>query len=125
MPIHAPVDAGGLSRRDARMLSIALERARRDGRCRFRHAALIYRSGRVLSVEVNTYRNEPNEVIPVSHISIHAEEAAMRRCKAEHLRGATIYVVRVTNAERPALSRPCDRCRRALADAGVKRVVYT
>lgn len=62
------------------------------------------------------YKNYPR-------MSIHAEEAALRRCTKTQ--GATIFVARVNNKNKPMMSRPCPKCMQLLTDAGIKRVVYT
>lgn len=96
--------------------------------CPQRHAALIYKSGRVLSVGVNVYRNDPRLCEwgeDLDGISVHAEEAAIRQCSPENLEGATIYVARRGRCREHGLSHPCPRCMEQIAAAGIKRVVYT
>ena len=58
-------------------------------------------------------------------ISVHAEVAAMNKVNPDHLRGATVFVARMGRKNGPALSRPCDRCHKALVKAGVRQVIYT
>lgn len=103
-----------------------------------RHGALVVRGGSVLSAAVNSYSNDPR-AFPVSYfgdnklssaaragvLSTHAEVAAIRRVAPELLRGATVYVARLTPGGSLGGSAPCDACAKALADAGVKRVLYT
>lgn len=92
-----------------------------------RHGAVIVKSGNVLGVGVNVDKNHPSIMSPEHikpHCSVHAEVAAMKRVKGD-LRGATIYVARVSKAGLPALSRPCFACARAIDAAGIKKVVWS
>lgn len=95
------------------------------GTCNQRHGAVIVKGGRVLSVGINTQRNCPgNDYIPAEDIAIHAEEAAIRALGGQ-ARGAKIYVARVLKNGEPGLSRPCDRCYKAIMEAGIKDIIYT
>jgi len=53
----------------------------------------------------------------------HAESSLISKCK--DLEGATVYVVRVTKNNQPALARPCNTCHRLLFQAGVAKVIYS
>lgn len=118
-----------LSRREERLLSRTIEHAHFSS-CRMRHAALVYKGGKVLNVATNRYNNDPR-IFPNSclddayeHISVHAEVAACRML-GERVRGATIYVARVLKSGEPANSRPCQHCEQYLTERGVKKVIYT
>lgn len=90
---------------------------------RIKHGAVVVKSGRVISVGVNTFRNHPNTVSDPEHeSSYHAEINAIRGLDVE---GATIYVARVNRMGHSRMSKPCNACRGALAYAGIKRVVWT
>lgn len=82
--------------------------------------------GRVLSVGINTNRNDPL-IIGEAQLknSIHAEVAALRAWGGTGLKNATIYVARLGKAGDPVYSKPCENCQKALKDAGVKKVIYT
>lgn len=83
---------------------------------------MIVRSGRVLSIGVNRYRNNPARVSRDS-VSYHAEEVALRR--AGNVEGSTIYVARVTRSGLLGLAMPCARCQELLLDRGVSTAVWT
>lgn len=57
--------------------------------------------------------------------SEHAEVAALRKCSDIDLSNATIYVSRVNRRGKEMMSRPCTDCQKAIADAGIKKIVYT
>lgn len=103
----------------------------KQSQCRQRHAALVTKSGRVLSWATNKYYNDPSmfssDLLTREQdmISIHAEVKAMRGIDEKLLQGATIYVARVMPKGHPAMSKPCARCQEALDRAGVRKVVYT
>lgn len=39
--------------------------------------------------------------------------------------GSVIYVARVDKKNKPQLSRPCSKCMKTIADAGIREVWYT
>lgn len=90
-----------------------------------RHAAIVYKSGRVLAVGVNRYRNDPSNWIDSDGVTRHAEVAAISQVSKENLKGATVYVARQGRCDTHMLSRPCPKCYDALVAAGVKKIIYT
>lgn len=104
-----------------------------------KHGAVVVRGGSVLSIGYNSYTNDPKcfpenylndtrknpKIFNPEAISVHAEVAAMKRCASESLRGATVYVARITQGGFIGNSAPCQACAQALLEAGVKKVVYT
>jgi deoxycytidylate deaminase len=97
--------------------------------CSHRHGAVVVKSGRVLSVGTNRFRNDPefveSDVIDGrgTIFSVHAEVNALSRVK--DARGATIYVARVGGNGEPRLSAPCSFCRIRIKDRGINTIVYT
>lgn len=95
------------------------------------HGAVIVKSGRVISVGVNKWRNkafienEHNTPSPYSNmLSYHAEIDALNRA-GTNLNGAVIYVARINTEKEHKFSRPCNNCMEAIYAAGVKKIVYT
>lgn len=91
-----------------------------------KHGAVIVKGGRVISVGINKNRNHPTVVSSEhikTHCSVHAEVDAIRKVK--NVKGATIYVARVNKNGQDRLSRPCDRCHKAIQEAGIRKVIYT
>lgn len=113
-----------LSNRDRSLIQTAIKLASRS-ECNYRHGAIVYKSGRVLSMGVNSYRNKASDTVDEYGISVHAEIAAIRRVSPDLLRGSTVYVARIKKCDEHGMSKPCPRCHEALVDAGVKRVVFT
>jgi len=120
------------------MLNLAL-RVAETSEVNQKHGAVIVKGGSVLALGVNTYTNDP-KVFPVDYfnesknsllrpnpeaISVHAEIAAIKRCKPETLAGATIYIARISAGGSVGYSAPCDACAEALIQAGVKKIIYT
>ena len=99
------------------------------GNLKHRHGAVIYKSGRVLAVGINTQRNADTSasVMPSDAYTVHAEQAAINSLtRAVGLtEGATLYVVRINRAGDTMLSLPCSDCLIAITAAGIKRVVYS
>ena len=95
-------------------------------RVRFRHGAIIVRNGKVIGVGINRTINPPTVVSdPKQESTVHAEEAALRACRKMDLSNATIYIARIGAFGEPMLSKPCERCQRALRARGVKKIYYT
>ena len=90
---------------------------------RQRHGCVIVKGGRVISVGVNTFRNHPLFVSdPNRNSSYHAEINAMRGVE---VKGATVYVARISRNDSPVLSAPCIFCMHSIMKAGAKRIVWT
>lgn len=95
--------------------------------CKNKHGAVIVRGGNVLSLGINKMKNHP-DVIPEELIKdachVHAEIDAIKKVKND-LRGATIYVARVSPFGKGVMSRPCNKCYQAISSAGISKIVYT
>lgn len=116
-----------LSKRDRAYLSVARYCATKS-KARNTHGAVIVKGGRVLSTGWNKNRNHPAIVSP-EHIktecSYHAEEVAIREAGEDNVRGAVIYVARVSKNGSDRDSKPCPKCAALIRQAGIKRVVFT
>jgi len=88
---------------------------------RFRMAAMIVKSGRVLGGDTNSPKISPNT--PPKRVSTHAEIRAIRGVK--NTEGSTMYVARLSSEGSTALSKPCVWCLQHIIDAGISRIVYT
>lgn len=116
-----------LSKSHKKYLNQAVKLAKMSD-CRYKHGAVIRKSGRTISVGINYTVNDPRILEDISakeHAAIHAEVAALNACRKVDLNGATIYVARVNNKGEEAMSKPCARCHKALVERGIKKVVYT
>lgn len=115
-----------LSVRDGKMVDRALQVAKAST-VRHKHGAVLYKSGRVLGVAVNSQRNEhPTMEIEKDNYTYHAEVAVLRAVSMiNSIEGATIYVARVNRQGKQVNSMPCSDCLRSLVAAGIKRIVYT
>lgn len=116
-----------LSKRDKAYLSVARYCATKS-KARNTHGAVIVKGGRVLSTGWNKNRNHPAIVSP-EHIktecSYHAEEVAIREAGEDNVKGAVIYVARISKNGDDRDSKPCPKCAALIRQAGIKRVVFT
>lgn len=94
--------------------------------CHQKHGAIIMRGGSVLSVGINSYRNEPEmfDIVEGSHVSWHAEVAAIKAYRGS-LIGASIYVARINKNGEQVMSKPCEKCQEVIKRAGIKKIFYT
>lgn len=88
---------------------------------RFRIAALLVKSGRVLGGDVNIPKRSPST--PPNRVSTHAEIRVINNTK--NTKGATLYVARLRSKDITALARPCSWCMQEILDAEISRVVFT
>ena len=107
---------------DIRWLRLALLQAEQAPHDQWRVGAALVRGGSVLSTGFNRYRNSPAQV-ELGGVSYHAEEATIR--KAGNVKGATLYVARVTRSGNLGTAKPCVRCQELLMESGVHTVVWT
>ena len=88
---------------------------------RFRMAALLVKSGRVLGGDVNIPRITPDT--PPNRCSTHAEIRVIKNTK--NTDGATMYIARLLLNNHTAMAKPCVWCLEHIIKAGISRVVYT
>ena len=109
-----------LSNSDRSFLSAAAKIAL-TSEYRFRMAALVVKSGRVLGGDTNSPKITPDT--PPKRVSTHAEVRTLKGIK--NTQGATIYIARLSSDGSTALSKPCVWCMGHVLDAGISKVVFT
>lgn len=88
---------------------------------RFRMAALLVKSGRVLGGDVNIPRITPDT--PPNRCSTHAEIRVIKNTK--NTDGATMYIARLLLNNNTAMAKPCVWCLESMISSGVSKVVFT
>jgi tRNA(Arg) A34 adenosine deaminase TadA len=92
-------------------------------------AAVIVKGGKVVSIGRNKPKLNLFTVYNAHHkniVSTHAEiDAILRVRKKINLRGADMYVARVKRTGGCGLAAPCEMCRKAIQQYGIRRVFYT
>lgn len=91
---------------------------------RNRHAALVVKSGNLLSIAVNKYRNTPGMVDP-KYASWHAEYCSLRLVSYKSSINSVLYVARYGRNDKICISKPCRACMKYLITRGVKKIVYS
>lgn len=100
-------------------------------------SAIVYRN-RIISIGMNSMKSHPlqakyakNEHAIFLHSEIAAIKNALREIDVDDMSKCEIYIARVKK-EKPftkkyvlGLAKPCIGCERAIAEFGLKRVVYT
>jgi deoxycytidylate deaminase len=123
-----------LTARDTRFLHLAEKESKQSDHYRFHIGCVIAQNRRLVASGYNTL----TKTHPLQHyyaslvgkpdaIYLHAEMAAIVEAKAKgvDLSGASVYVFRRGLDGDVKMCRPCRICMRALADAGVKEIIYT
>ena len=111
------------------MIRLASKQASESTFTRARVGAVVVRGSRVLSVGHN--RIGYSRMLPNRRFreSIHAEQDAILKLlkarRGDELIGATIYVSRINNSQKPRLSRPCAMCNSLIQAVGIRQVVFT
>ncbi len=105
------------------MIALAYKEAKKS-RCKYKHGAVITKSGCVVSTGFNANKAHPTWGSGPMN-SIHAEGAAIRNAvrKGINVRGAKIYVTRNKGISR--MSRPCSDCMKLIEKYGIKKIIYT
>ena len=91
---------------------------------RSKHGAILVAGGRVLSVGVNTQRNDVAPHIRHQDVSDHAEANALRGLSGPSSK-LTMYVARINYLGEPMYSKPCVYCQRLIRTMGLKQVIHT
>lgn len=105
---------------------------------RARMCAALVKNNRIMSIGINRRKTDPLQAKYGKNgdsIFLHAEISCIKNALREYdvidLEGSTLYVCRVKRpSERSnkwvwGLARPCEGCSRAIAEFGIKNVVYT
>lgn len=101
-------------------------------------AAAIVQRNRIISVGINSMKTHPlqakygkNKHAVFLHAEIAAIKNALREIEVDDFAKCDIYIARIKK-ERPftkkyvwGLAKPCCGCERAIAEFGIKRVIYT
>lgn len=109
-----------LSNSDNSFLSAAAKIAQ-TSEYRFRMAALLVKSGRVLGGDVNIPRITPDT--PPNRCSTHAEIRVIKNVK--NTEGSTMYIARLLLNDSTAMAKPCVWCLESIIEAGIYKVVFT
>lgn len=116
------------------MLNMAVEIAKNishSGKCGgYRIACVVTdKRNRILAIGKNSYtKTHPRQAYYAAksknrkRIFLHAEIDALCRCDGKP---HAIYIARVNRKGIPGLAKPCDICCQAIADMGIKKIVYT
>lgn len=93
---------------------------------RQKHAAILYQGGRVMSVGINTFRNNPMSCIPSDALSNHAEINCLKGIDFKG-RVGTLYVARISSGGNMWVnSAPCPACVKYLElFTNIKEVIHT
>jgi tRNA(Arg) A34 adenosine deaminase TadA len=104
---------------------------------RARLAAAIVRNNKIVSVGINRMKTDPlqarfgkNKDAIFLHAEIHAIKNSLRDIDVEDLKDCIMYICRVKRPKSKtpyewAIAKPCEGCNRAIAEFGLKRVIYT
>lgn len=109
-----------------------------DEYSRARLAAAIIKNNRIISFGINRKKSDPlqakyckNKEAIYLHAEIHSIKNALKNFDVDELRGSTMYICRVKRPTQYSkkwvwgLAKPCSGCSRALAEFGIKNVIYT
>lgn len=117
---YTHIENDDLSNSDRSFLSTT-SKAALSSKYKFRMAAMVVKSGRVLSISTNY--NKRSRSTPPNRWSTHAEIRALR--SASETSGATLYVARLSKNGNIACARPCAWCMEHIITAKISKVVYT
>lgn len=105
------------------------------GISRARLAAAVVVKNEIISIGVNSKKTDPfqkrfgkNSFSIHLHAEISAIKNALKRIRHDDLAKSTLYVARVKSVRNSTvygLSKPCAGCQRAIAEFGIKKVIYT
>lgn len=90
---------------------------------RFKMAAIVVKSGRVLGGDINLNKISP--LTPPRRLSTHAEIRAMKVARRSNPSGSTIYIARVDSQENHALAKPCAWCVEHMLNVNINKVVFS
>lgn len=89
---------------------------------KYRLGAILVKGDSFMAGGFNSRRNDP-EYIDHMQCGTCAEHATMRQVR--DCSGMTLFVVRISRTGTLAMARPCGRCRKMIAEAGIKKTFYS
>ena len=104
---------------------ITIKKAKESVFPKFRHGAVVEKGGRIISQGVNV----PKPRTPNGSFSSHAEIYPLKRiltllARQRRKDKYELYVARVDQEDKIAMSKPCDKCMAAIKESGVISVVH-
>jgi len=114
--------------RKERGMRAAIKAARLSQFYAHRVGAALFNGPHLIALGYNRHKSHPQNTCFTQHAEFNS--LLKKRTLADSTRGPksrnlTMYVARLTRTDKISLSRPCDKCQRALRDAGIKTVYYT
>ena len=114
-----------LSNRLQKILDIA-KRVSKHSSYKYKLGAVIFNKGKIVAIGNNSTKTNPKLSKIFKHATLHAECDAILHCvNPQQLKGSSMFVVRETNDERPAMAKPCDMCVTMMYENGIKTVYWT
>ena len=105
---------------------------------RARMASALVKSNKIMSIGINRRKTDPmmakyckNKDAIFLHAEIHAIKNALKEYSVEDLEDSVLYICRVKRPNEKSkkwvhgMARPCSGCARAIAEFGIRNVVYT
>lgn len=105
---------------------------------RARMASALVKSNKIISIGINRKKSDPlqakygkNKDAIFLHAEIHALKNALREYDVEELKDTVLYICRVKRLNQHSMkwvwgmAKPCEGCSRAIAEFGIRNVVYT
>ena len=118
-----------ISKRIQKLMKAAIEVAKKSEMPQFRHGAILFNYGSVMSIGVNDggYSSFGARFQTIDqHIATHhAEIKCILRQPKSVTRGAIIVVARVNNNNEVRFSKPCEMCQQIAKFTGVKKIYYS
>lgn len=93
-------------------IKVAVKEASKARHRQHKFGAVLLKGGRMLQASHN-----------FSHI--HAEHAVLNKAWRQDIEGSTMLVIRIRKNGTLGLAKPCKLCMKRLAQAGVKKVIYS
>ena len=91
------------------------------------HGCYIWDKGNLVSIAFNNSKGDSkaNKHFPFASQGIHAEFKAILRAGDRDFSNCELYVCRIGNHGKVALSKPCEFCNKIIAKLGFKSVFYS
>jgi len=69
--------------------------------------------------------NRVHSINGIKQLGVCAESLAIKKAPAKLLKNTTILVCRVNKSGNLGMAKPCSKCKKAIAKAGIKKVIYS
>lgn len=118
-----------ITKRKKRYFELAKNIAQNSTHSNFKHGAVLVKGGNIINISFNKTNyssfGQKFKKYGLYKATVHAEIGCILGINRSRTQGSDVYVVRINNAGKYRMSKPCLLCQSVMKHVGIKRCFYT